>query len=229
MIIKNLTQKQVLSIAFACVTSFSMLNANAALKGPYVGGQLGFGNVHQDTFTAPSTSIFLTSGASGKDTGIAGRVYFGYLINCYAGAELGYSKFSNTNTKLYATQIDDITGGTITHYASGTIATDAFDLVGKGIIPFQNGFNLYGKLGVAYLRGAANINYSMTEPGVYNSHTHDSEDAHKFFPTFGLGVGYDVTQHVSSDVSWNRIQKVGNSSQLNSTDLFAVGLAYNFG
>jgi len=206
-----------------------MVNANAALKGPYVGGQLGFGNVHQDTFTAPSTSIFLTSGASGKDTGIAGRVYFGYLINRYVAAEVGYSKFSNTNTKMYATQIDYITGGAITHYASGTIETEAVDLVGKGIIPFQNGFNLYGKLGVAYLRGTGSINYSVTEPGIYNSHTHVSEDAHKFFPTFGLGVGYDVSQHVTTDVSWNRIQKVGNSSELNSTDLFAVGFSYNFG
>lgn len=216
-------------ILFIILAMLASINAHAALKGSYVGGQLGFGKTHQDLLTTSSSPDFITSGSSGKNTGIAGRMYGGFLFNRYFGLEGGYTKFSETKTRSYTTQLNTMTGGILTTQASGKVKTFAVDVVGKGIIPFNNGFNLYGKMGVAYLRGVGNTYYSMQEPGFIDSSIRVNNGATRIFPTYGVGAGYELTHHVSTDVSWNRIQKVGNSPELKSTDLVSVGFSYNFG
>ena len=44
---------------------------------------------------------------------------------------------------------------------------------------------------------------------------------------FGAGVSYDINKNVVADVSWMRIQAVGNTA-LNSTDTAMLGLSYHF-
>jgi hypothetical protein len=59
-----------------------------------------------------------------------------------------------------------------------------------------------------------------------------SAHEHNFLPTFGLGMGYELTRNVIADFSWSRIQYLESYSSyknLNSTDFVGLGLSYNFG
>lgn len=198
-------------IALATVASlFIGVAANAAVNGPYIGGTIGWGDTHQGGFADVGPGI----GSSSKDTGLAGRIDGGYLFTENFAAELGYTRFHNSTAKAYSSAFA----------TNGTIKEDAFDLVGKAILPLSDCFNLYGKLGAAYLRANGTVTGSSAGTAV-----RVSENAHKVYPTFGLGAGYNINKNITADVSWNRIQKVGNNNNLPSTDLVGVGLSYNFG
>lgn len=221
--LKAINKKMVLAAAVAGLVTVGMANANAAVSGAYVGGQLGYGNVHQGDFSNSTfpTATAITSNSS-SNGGLAGRVYGGYQFNPNFAAELGYTRFHN------ATANQDANNAASTFNASSTIKTDAFDLVGKGILPLQNGFSVYGKLGVAYLRASGSQD-NTTKTGATTTTTSQSLDANKLYPTFGAGVSYDITSNLSADVSWNHIQKVGSNNNLANTDFVGAGLAYNFG
>lgn len=218
MLLKKVNKKPIVSLAIASIASMA-ISAHATVNGPYVGGQIGYGNVHKGGF---SSSDFTVEGGSAKtsskDTGVAGRVYAGYQFMQNFAAEMGYSKFSNATSKATLTTPEG------TQTANGTIKTYAVDLMGKVILPLQNCFNIYGKAGLAYLSATGDV--KVTAPGVSAK---VSETDHHLYPAFGAGVGYDVTKNIVADVSWNHIQKTGGSSNLANTDLYAVGLAYNFG
>jgi OOP family OmpA-OmpF porin len=233
MMLKTLNKKHILAAAIAGVAGMWIATANAAISGqPYIGGELGVGNVHQGGFsqadlTAAAPGTIVASGNSARDTGLAGRIFGGYQFNQNFAAEMGYTKFSTANAKSYATTVST-TGST---NLKSSIRTDALDLVGKGILPLEYGFNVYGKLGLAYLRtqGSSTTTTTTTGFGSTTTSSTTSNNAHHIYPTFGAGVGYDITKNITTDVSWNHIQKVGGSNKLANTDLFGVGLTYNFG
>ncbi|MDR3477687.1 MAG: outer membrane beta-barrel protein [Gammaproteobacteria bacterium] len=151
------------------------------------------------------TNIFKgvnTQGYKTNDTGIAGRLFGGYQINQNFAAELGYMKFSNATVK----------------HESGDIQTYAVDIAAKAMMPLSNSFGVYGKLGAAYL------NESF---GISNGNSRVSFSEGKVYPELGVGVSYDFTQQLSTDLSYTRIQKTSNGN-LNSTDFVGLGLSYHF-
>ena len=87
-------------------------------------------------------------------------------------------------------------------------------------MPLQYGFSVKGKLGAAYLNESGAV--SLNGPTLVK-HTEG-----KIYPTFGAGVGYEINKSLTTDVSWVRIQKVGNNAYLKSTDLVGLGLSYHF-
>jgi opacity protein-like surface antigen len=219
-------KKYILPIVAMATALGITANVNAAEAGAYVGGQLGWGNVHQGNYAQNTTEAVEDVGTFSShiretETGMAGRIFGGYQFNQNIAAEVGYTRFHN------ATQTYDFTSGMDDASVRGSLKTDAFDIVAKGILPLTNGFNLYGKLGVAYLRAAETMRVYGTDGSKFKI----SDNAHDVYPTFSAGAGYDVTKNVTTDLSWTRIQKVGNShnSTLPSTDLFAAGVAYHFG
>lgn len=197
--------KKIIAVA---VFSFSMLtvaSSHAASNAPYVGAQIGYGNVHQNNNLIDSDS---------KDTGVAGRLFAGYQFNDYFAAEMGWSKFSNATAKFSNSVLN----------VNETIKTDAIDLVAKGIYPVTSEVKVYGKLGAAYLMTRANVKGSY-----YGYAFNESETQRKVLPTAGVGVSYDINSNLAADISYNRIQKVGNSDLVNSTDLVSAGLIYSIG
>ena len=78
-----------------------------------------------------------------SNTGLAGRLAIGYQFSPYFAAELGYLRLANQKGKDYGS----------TGYAIGTktLSQNALDVAAKGILPINDKFNVYGKLGVAYL------------------------------------------------------------------------------
>jgi OOP family OmpA-OmpF porin len=207
-------KKNVALVALSSIAGlFIASNASAAVSAPgaYVGGGIGWGTINQPGFNDAYDN-------KTTDNGVAGRVYVGVDLNQYLGAELGFTKFSDMDTSgVFASSIGPLD-------ASGKIQTYAFDAVAKGTLPLQNGFNLFGKLGVAYLNEKASV--SITD--VFGDSASDTSVIHAYLPTFGAGISYDINKNVAADVSWMRIQKV-NDTDLKSTDTVMFGVSYHFG
>jgi OOP family OmpA-OmpF porin len=213
-----LNKKNIVAVTLSTVTSLVLAtSAHAAVSGPYLGGDLGWGTIHQ-------TSAFKQFGipnSDNTDNGIAGRVFGGVKFNEYIGAEMGYTKFSNQTSKVN------------TLFASGNekIQSYAVDLVAKGTLPLQNGFSLFGKLGVAYL----NQDMTLTAEDAFVSET-ATANVNKVLPTFGAGISYEINSNLTTDISWMHIQQVGNDVEfgdsgikMQNTDFVGLGLTYNFG
>ena len=205
-----LNKRKMLGVAVLGFSTLMAASSYAALPGAYVGGQLGWGKVHQ----ASSTIAHATS----SNTGLAGRIFAGYEIDPIWAAELGWTKFSTVDLKQ--------TG--LGYNVRGHLKTDAVDLVGKASFPVANKVSIYGKAGAAYVYERGSANATLTR-GSSVVKFHDSDKAHKVYPTLGAGVSYEFSPSVSSDVSYNRIQKIGSSSKIGSTDLVSMGLTYHIG
>lgn len=235
-----LNKKIMLGVAALSFAGLVSANAFAAAPGFYLGGQLGYGSVHQSDISRSDMNNLIGSAVgnnnftvnsfnnSGKDTGLAGRLFAGYQFDTNWAGEMGWSKFSTMNTKASATGIDNNNGNAINASAKGSIKTDAVDLVAKGIYPLQNNVSIYGKAGAAYVMSRAHASASVSEP-IGTVSGSGSKTEHKIYPTFGVGASYDFTSNVAADLSYNRIQKVGSSSNIGSTDLVSVGLTYYIG
>ncbi len=175
-------------------------NASAAVAGPYVGAQIGAGNVHQTIFGTDS------------NFNLAGRIDAGYQINQNFGVELGAAKYSNATGSAYPMGLK----------LNGKIQTFTVDLAAVGIIPIQSGFSLVGKLGAAYVNEKATASIPALAIPDYN------ETQHRILPEAAIGVSYDINQNVVTDVSWTHIQKVGNTD-IQNLDFIGAGLSYHFG
>ena len=236
-------KKILLGMATLSITSIlGATNSFASVDGFYLGGQIGWGNVNLNGISnsdmvqvanavLPGAYTITSNSTSTSDDGWAGRLYAGYQFDCHWAAELGWSIFSDVNTNGTIRGVDLVTTSPYTIRANGSVDIDAVDLVVKGMMPLENNFSIYGKLGVAYVWShGGDANASFVEPGIINVSTGNVNlsNEHKFFPTAGIGVGYDITPNVVANIEYDRIQKVG-SSDLGSTDLATVGLAYHFG
>lgn len=192
-------QTKIIKIGLTAVSTLVFSSfAHAALPGFYLGIQGGVADTHYST-----GSVSGVTSANIHNTVAAGRVFGGYEFTPNWAAELGYTQFANTTYK-------NINGTG----SNGHISQNAVDLVGKGILPLDDGFGLYAKLGLAVINSIQRL--------VVSSNTRSN-----VYPTFGLGASYDITENIPIDISWNRIQKTGNG--IPSTDFFAAGIAYNFG
>lgn len=221
-------------------TAFFTSNSYAALDGFYLGAQIGWGNVHQNGFTSADMNRLITGalgysnvtpiafGSSSRDTGFAGRLYMGYQLNCNFATEFGWSKFSNMTTNASESAVDNVTGGPLFANVSGRLKTDVLDLVLKGILPLEFNFNVYAKGGVAYLMDRVNASGTITEP-FFALSGRASNNSNKFYPTFGLGITYDITPCLVGEFAWSHVQKVGGNSNTSNTDLITLGLGYYFG
>jgi opacity protein-like surface antigen len=211
----------------------------ATANGPYLGLQLGWGMLNQGEFIArhfdqvvsktfPDTSV---GNVTFSDTGRGGRIFFGYQFNPYLSAEIGYYRFSrltfdaalDTNITVLKQYGIKLPFGVSTDV---NVRTDAFDLVGKASWPVTQKFSVYGKLGLAALNSEGKAVVTIKTSYIDVSVIADPSVS-IIYPTFGLGMSYDITSHVSGDLSWNRIQKI-NPCPYPSIDFVAVALMYHF-
>lgn len=232
--------KKISLTAVAC-TVFATGQTMAAIPGAYFGVQLGWGQVHNAGISQSDANQLLNDtlgvgnyvvnsfSSDATANGVAGRVFAGYQVTCNWALELGWAKFTNApvHANLTATQITPFTTPS-TVIAPGSIATDAFDLNVKGIIPLPYHFNVYGKLGYAYLEARSQETLTTNALGVINSSQY-KDIKHRYYPEFGVGAAYDLRPDFTMDLSYTRIQKTGGDTQLGSTDMVALGVIWDFG
>jgi OmpA-OmpF porin, OOP family len=198
--------KKIVALSIVGLTSISASTSFATpAQTPYAGLQLGWGNVHQSIGHVPAPIHF-----SQKDTGLAGRLNVGYQIDDTWGVEMGWTRFSDATFRGSYAGIG---------LASANIKTNTIDLVVKGSVPVANQVKAFGKLGAAYVMSRASAN-------VVGYHYSDKQN--KLLPTATAGVSYEFSDQVSADLSYTRVQKVGNTKLVNSTDFVGIGLTYSF-
>lgn len=209
----SLKNKIAAAVVLAAGSLLSM-TASAAVNGFYAGAQMGYADTG---YTAHNLGLDGTD-ASVDSNGIAGGVFAGYQLNPYFAVQGGYTKFSDADIKHANLGLG--------FEGHGKVEEQAFDLVGKGILPLQKGFSLYGDAGMAVVLAKAKMTVDGNTQGVTFSDT-TSNDKTKILPTFGVGVSYDLTPKVPVSLGWTRIQKMGGNS-IQSVDMGMVSVAYHF-
>ncbi len=207
-----------LPLLLALATLGLAQTAKAEMAGFYANAQVGYVNPHIHTtdlisITNANTPVALPGL---NDFLLAYRLGFGYQLDSHWAIEFGYRHFSHNNTSV----------STNNYNASASTKENAFDLVGKAIVPVSGKLNLYTKLGVAYLRPNSQGSSTFTNSPYSawaNSYSNTLE------PTFGLGISYALKPNVPIEFSWNRIQKLGGSNHAPSSDFYSLGVSYYFG
>jgi opacity protein-like surface antigen len=188
-------------------------SANASMVGPYFAALVGWGNIHQSS--ASGTGLNTTSSQS---TGIAGQLDGGYQFNSVWALDAGYTKFTSGTIHANNPAIGVAT-------ATINLNTYAIHVMAKGIIQLQNGLEVYGKLGPAYLRENVALEGTSTPPpqGLHDGHT-----LNKVYPAVALGISFNFNNNLGAEISIMHIQQVGDT-QLHCADFAGAGLVYYFG
>jgi len=200
--------KKILTTSVLGISALATMAANAAAPGIYVTGQVGYANNNMEI----GINDYIKNNNL-SDSSFAGRVALGYQFNPNFALETGYFRTAQKKSHF---DVQDLGHG------NATLDQNAVDLVAKAILPISNSFNVYGKLGVAYLR----TNFCVTPD---NEMVFPEKNvSRKFAPELAVGVSYDISPNVSVDTSWMHIQTLGKNRPGN-VDFFSVGLGYNFG
>jgi hypothetical protein len=205
-----LKKKLLVTTILAGVAAVCMGTAYAAAPGFYIGGQIGYSNTHYGAsdFTSMTSSNV-------KSTGFGYRPFIGYQFDQNWAVEGGYTGYADAKFRNIQLAAGNTVAGGATTLADGKVRQYAWDLVAKGMWPFDNGFGIYGKAGAAYVRQTSADGMN----GVYS-------DVNKWRPTAGIGGSYDFNQNVTADISWARVFK---GSGIENADLIAAGVGYHFG
>ncbi|MDQ8038859.1 MAG: outer membrane beta-barrel protein [Rickettsiella sp.] len=210
------------------ISALGVMAANAAAPGVYVTGQLGYAKDKTKlTALSPNAKAYNPSSITLSNNGLAGRLAIGYQFNQNFAVEMGYLQLSkkNLNGTLF-TPARGFVGPVLK--GSASLQQNAIDILGKGILPVSDKFNVYGKLGVAYLTSTVKGKYDVAGKSIDLNNNTANIAKHKWAPEAAVGVSYDITPNVSVDTSWTHIQPLGNKRPGN-IDFVAVGVAYNFG
>lgn len=165
---------------------------NAQAEGLYGGLNLGLGmpNLH-------------TPNGVDKDKQAVAGALVGYKFNEYFGVEGQYTGI-----------------GKVTDNVSGSVKADALSLTAVGFVPLNDGFDLYGKFGVASTK-------SKVSGGLptYNDASHTGA-------TYGLGAEYHFDKNIAMRVGWDRykaeVDVTGGGSKTFDSNVTSVGFTYSF-
>lgn len=160
--------------------------------GAYAGLNLGIGKPNINT----------PNGEDKKSSAVGGIV-LGYKFNPYLAVEGQYTGV-----------------GKVTDNVSGSAKVDAASLAVLGILPLNENFNVYGKLGVAATKTTVSSSLSPM-----NDATHTGL-------TYGLGGEYNINHNVGVRLGWDHynaaVDDVGNHEKNVSANVATVGVVYHF-
>lgn len=164
-----------------------------------------------DISSALSSAGLAPTGSTLDDTDTGWKLYLGYQFNPNFAVEGGYvdlGKFNFSSTTA---------GGSL----SGELKTKNGAFIDAvGIIPLQNNFSIFGKLGLYSIKSELN----GSGPGGSVSASHTTGDI-----TYGIGAGYDFTRNLAARLEWERFNKVGDNPTAEADlDLVSIGILYKF-
>lgn len=224
-------KKVITTAMFGVSTLGVMATANAAVLGMYVSGQLGNTNTHMASKTDLSAvkDKFTLDSPHLSNNGLAGRLAIGYQFNQNIALEMGYMPLRKR--ELHNAVEGYMKGVPVNFSLSAALKQDVIDLTGKSIIPISDKFNLYAKLGVAYVTSHLNINKKilrLDDGSAQMKKLPSPIVKHTWAPEAAVGANYEITPNISLDASWTHIQPVGKNRPDN-IDFVAVGFGYYFG
>ncbi|MDE2585366.1 MAG: outer membrane beta-barrel protein [Betaproteobacteria bacterium] len=153
--------------------------------------------------------------SSTKETDTAYKLQLGYQFNQYFAVEGGYV---NLGEAKYSASF---TGGN----GKATAKVDGWNIDAVGILPLNDQFSLFGKLGT--FAAHTKVDASASGPGGAAS---VSDSANNWSTHYGVGASYAFTKSVAVRVEYEKFDRVGkdNSTGKADVDLWSVGVAYKF-
>lgn len=192
--IKNTAFAALLGASVLGVPSIGMAQG-FSMSGPdsgwYVGGSVGQSKIDCDTSGIP--------GASCDDSDTAFRIFGGYQFNKNFAAELGYNEFGEAKASAG--------GVSVTGEAKG------FDLVAVGILPLNEKFSVFGKLG-----------WHMSDVDVSSNVGVSESESNSDF-TYGIGLQYNFSRNLGVRAEYQQFKKVGEDTDV---DVMSIGVVYKF-
>lgn len=134
--------------------------------------------------------------------------------NSMYGGLLGYQYSKNLAAEVQFTGI-----GKVTDVAGATVKGDTFSVTAVGILPMNDSFGLFGKLGFASTKTTASATFA------------NNVGATRSALTYGLGAQYNVNQNFGVRAGWDRYgaaTTVAGAKVNANADVLTVGVVYKF-
>ena len=191
--------------------------------GWYAGGSLGSARAKSDTSAAQfdaelaTLGITATSTLSEDDTGF--KLFAGYQFNKNLAVEGGYVDLGKPIE--FSSVVTAPGAGTV----NGTIKNDGWNLDVVGILPINDAFSAFGKVGLYYSK--TKLYVSATGAGGTAA---GSASETETTPKFGLGANYAFTKNVGVRAEWERYLNLGdtNTTGEGDVDLWSIGVTFKF-
>jgi OOP family OmpA-OmpF porin len=202
----------------ASVAILSMQAAHAQNTGWYAGANAGATNAKQTD--GGLNGAFANQGIT-ADTSLDKRdsIYsldLGYQFHRNFAVEGSYVDLGkyNFNSNISTPAADT---------ASGNYRVKGWTASAVGILPLDNGFSAYGKLGAVFADTKFNASSDTGATAIGDTSKSSTR------PLYGLGLGYDFTKQIVGKAEWTRYDGLGNSDTGKSNiDTYTVGVAYKF-
>jgi len=137
-----------------------------------------------------------------KDSQAVAGIVAGYKFNPYFAVEGQYTGI-----------------GKVTDDVNGSVKADALSLTAVGVLPLNDTFDVYGKLGVAATKS------KVSGLSAYDDATHTGA-------TYGLGAEYHFDKAISMRVGWDHyraeVDVNGGGSKSFDSNVTTIGVAYHF-
>lgn len=155
----------------------------------------------------------LSSSLDKRDTGY--KVQVGYQFNQNFALEGGYVDLGKASYSA------NYTGGS----ATANVEASGLNVSALGIMPINESFSVFGKLGV--IRAKVEENGIATDTGGSASGSASSTD---WKPNFGIGGTYNINTQLGIRAEYERFNQLGDSDTTGEADvdLLSAGVVYKF-
>lgn len=194
------------------------LTTMASADGLYGVGEVTYSSASLDN--SYFDNALATSGATGLSSSDSGgsyqwRLQGGYRFNPYLALEVGYIDFGKADYQAaYA-------GGS----AQGSLKAGGVDMAALLLLPLNDSFSIFGKLGVVDATVKANL-----QAGAPAASATGDTSVNSVRPLLGLGATYKLTDNVDLRADYDYVSALGSSSKTGTMDvnMFSMGAVYNF-
>lgn len=207
-------------------------NTLAASQGAFVGAGVGYSGIN-----TPNEIVFLTGTPTGetpvivnKDKhdigGFGASAYFGYNFSKNLGLEASYSHFADSD---YASKQTDPNDSTTIANSNIEFKAKSYNVVAKGYLPFENGFELFARAGASYViqkvtydtstSAAGSSFFIPVDNGALATPKLGTTTTKRIRPTAGVGAGFNFNKNMGASFSWNHV--FGNGNLKSDTDAIA--------
>ena len=192
--------------------------AQDSTTGPYIGANLGTtrAQFNNDSINSTLAGQGFTVNSRTEDNSSTGyKLFGGYQLNRNFAVEGGYFDLGRFNYSLNTTPL-------------GTFSADTrvrglnLDLV--GILPFNDQFSFFGRVGAAYAQSRAN--FARTGAQTLTSAPTSRNDTNL---KVGLGMQYAITEALAVRAELERYRISDPVRNRGNIDMASVGLVYRFG
>lgn len=184
------------------------------------------GSIGQSNFDAKKSDVdnellnagFLLDSSSFDKADTGYKLQFGYEFNSNFALEGGHVDLGELTYKASSF-------GVIPADLKAKIEVNGWNIDAVGILPINNGFSLFAKVG--FIDAKVEAKTTASSPFFTTSSKENSSDIK---PLFGLGAAYKLNAQVSMRIEIERYHDLGDNDTggEGDVDLYSAGIAYKF-